>query len=314
MQAQKYKSICNCLHEKKAVSKVNSAISLCFNCSSVIFNYDSNKKISTIKPSKFSVVQETAIPIFLSIPDTNKPYNFINKSDYQKIRNIFIKRIKLFCTNLNISKKTYFLTLDYFDRVCSKLSAFDMNDLLQISQLCIILAAKFCETQMKIVEIKKYLNLNNNYSQDELFILQLLDYDLYVHTSYDILMDIMHTGFLFADEKFSLKKMNFLYGKMENMLFFFSEKNFYIDMTHKEIALSIIGLIRETLGLIAYKNNLKNCFMNENTDIQRYYTCLKKLRKCFKIKDENEHTYSSTDSNSDNNSDNISENNNSKID
>ena len=313
MQAQKYKSICNCPHEKNPISEVNSKISLCFNCSSVIFKYAPDKEISTIKPSKFSVVQESATPIFLSIPDTHKPYNFRNKSDYQKIRNIFIKKIKLFCSNLNVSKKTYFLAIDYFDRVCSKLLAFDMNDLLQISQLCLILASKFSETQIKTVEIKKYLNLNNNYSQDELFILQLLDYDLYVHTSYDILIDIMHTGFLFADEKFSLKKMNFLYGKIENMLFFFSEKNFYIDMTHKEIALSIIGLIRETLGLIAYNNILKSIFMNENTDIQSYYACLKKLRKCFKIKVENEHTSSSTDSNSDNNSDNISENN-SKID
>ena len=215
--------------------------------------------------------------------------------------------------NFNISKKTYFLTLDFFDRVCSKLFAFDMNDLLQISKLCIILATKFSETQIKTVEIKKYLNLNNNYSKDELFILQLLDYDLYVYTSYDILMDIIRTGFLFADKKFSLKKMNFLHGKMENMLLFLSEKNFYIDMTHKEIALSISGLIREILGLIAYNNILKSNFMNENTDIQSYYACLKKLRKCFKIKDKKELTNSRTDSNPDNNLDNISENN-SKID
>ena len=73
-------------------------------------------------------------------------------------------------------------------------------------------------------------------------------------------------------------------------------------MTHKKIELSISGLIRETLGLIAYNNILKNIFMNENTDIQSYYACLKKLRKYFKIKDENEHTNSSSDSNSDNNS------------
>ena len=313
MQAQKYKSISSCQHEKKAIIEVNSKISLCFNCYSVIFKNDSNKKISIIKPSKFCVDQELATQIFLSIPDTHKPYNFRNKSDYQKIRKIFIKRIKLFCMNFNISKKTYFLTLDFFDRVCSKLFAFDMNDLLQISKLCIILATKFSETQIKTVEIKKYLNLNNNYSKDELFILQLLDYDLYVYTSYDILMDIIRTGFLFADKKFSLKKMNFLHGKMENMLLFLSEKNFYIDMTHKEIALSISGLIREILGLIAYNNILKSNFMNENTDIQSYYACLKKLRKCFKIKDKKELTNSRTDSNPDNNLDNISENN-SKID
>ena len=314
MQAFKYKSICSCPHQKTAISEINSKLSLCFKCSSVIFKNDSGQEISTIKPSKYSTQQETATPLFLSIPDNHTPYNFRNKPAFQKIRNSIVKKMKKFCSFFNLSKKTYFLSLDYFDRICSKMMGFEMQALLQISQLTIILASKFHEPQNKTRQIKLSLGLTNNYSQDELYILQLLDYDLCVHTSYDILMDIMHTGFLFADEKFSLKKMNFLYGKMENMLFFFSEKNYYIDMTHKEIALSLIGLIRETLGLIAYNNILKSIFMNENTDIQSYYACLKKLRKCFKIKDENEHAYSSTDSNSDNNSDNISDNNNSKID
>ena len=304
MQAPRYKSICTCPHEKTAISEVNSKISLCFKCSSVIYKNDSGQKISTIKPSRYSVTQETATPLFLSIPDNHTPYNFRNKSDFQKIRISIVKKMKNFCSFFNLSKKTYFLSLDYFDRICSKMLGFELQDLLQISQLAIILASKFHEPQNKTREIKVYLGLTNTYSQDELFLLRLLDYDLYAHTSYDILIDIMHTGFLFNDEKFSKKKMNFLYGKMENILYFFSETKLYIEMTNKEFALAIVGLIRETLGLIAYNDIIKNTFMSQDTDIQNYYSCLNKLRKCFKILDDSNHSDSNTDENSDNNSDN----------
>ena len=310
MQTQNYKSICNCPHVKMAICEVNSKISLCFKCSSVIYKDEFGQKISTIKPSKFSVTQETSTPIFLSIPDNHKPNSFKNKSNYLKIRIFYVKKMKEFCKIFKLSKKTYFNALDYFDRVCSKMPVFDLNDLFQILQICLVLSVKLNESQIRAIEIKQYLNLTNNYSRDELFILQLLDYDLIVHTSYDILMDIMHTGFLFTDEKFSLKKMNIIYGKMENMIYFFSETKAYIDMTHKEVALSLIGLMRETLGLIAYNNVLKSIFMRENADIQSYYSCLKKIRKCFKINDNTNHSDTgSTDSNSDNNSDSNNESN-----
>jgi len=269
MQAQKTKSGLKCLHEKKGRSEINPKISLCFNCSSVIFKNESGKEIYTKKPSKYYIQQETSTPLFLSIPDIHKPYTFINKIDYQKIRISIVKKMKIFCSNFKLSKKTFFLALDYFDRICSKMTAFDIEDLLQISQFCIILAAKFHESQIKGIQVKLILGLTNNYAKDELYLLQLLDYNLYVHTSYDIMMDIMHTGFLFNDEKFSLKKMNLIYGKMENMLYFFSETKYYIEMTHKEIALAIIGLIRETLGLIAYNNIIKDVFMNEYTNVQK---------------------------------------------
>ena len=310
MQTQNYKSICNCSHEKMAISEVNSKISLCFKCSSVIYKNEFGHQISTIKPSKFSVIQETSTPIFLSIPDNHNPNSFKNKSNYLKIRIFYVKKMKEFCKNFKLSIKTYFTALDYFDRVCSKMPVFDLNDLFQILQICLVLSVKFNESQIRAIEIKKCLNLTNNYSRDELFLLKFLDYDLIVHTSYDILIDIMHTGFLFKDEKFSLKKMNVIYGKMENMIYFFSEAKAYIDMNHKEVALSLIGLMRETLGLMAYNNILKSIFMSQNDDIQSYYTCLKKIRKCFKINDHTNHSDSgSTDSNSDNSFDSNNENN-----
>lgn len=282
MATQNHKSPCSC--ETKSISEINSKISLCFSCSSVIFKDESGIEITTIKPSTYSKGQESAIPLFLSIPDNYKQYSFRNKADYLKIRSSFVKQIKSFCYNFNLSKKTYFLSLDYFDRICSKMPCFDIQDLLQICKFCILLASKFHEPQIKYLEIKSNLFLSNNYSKDELYLLQVLDYDLLIHTSYDILIDIMHTGFLFENEKFSLQKMNILYEKMENMLYFFSETKYYIDMTNKEIALCFIGLSREILGLIPYNNILKSTFMNEQIDAQKYYCSLKKLKKCIKIK------------------------------
>ena len=313
---QKYKSVCKCQHEKSAKSKIYSDLILCFDCSSAIFIDENNNEIPSIKPSRYEVRQETATPIFLSIPDNQAPKTFRNKPAFLKFRNAMVKKMKEFCSNFNLSKKTFFLSLDYFDRICSKMASFEMEDLLQIFQFCIILATKFQESQIKYMEVKSSLGPINNYSKDELYLLQLLDYDLLVYTSYDILMDIMHTGFLFKGEKFSYKKMNLIYGKMENMLYFYSETKNYIEMTNKEIALSIIGLVRETLGLIAYNNILKSLFMNEYTNIQSYYSSLNKLRKFFKIKDDSNHSDSNTDANSDNSFDSTSENgtnNNSKL-
>ena len=91
-------------------------------------------------------------------------------------------------------------------------------------------------------------------------------------------------------------------------------------MTHKEIAMAIIGLVRETLGLTAFSKFIQIVYMNEFVDIHNYLTCLNKIRKIFKIKVDNNnnskhkshnnnHSDSNTDTNSDNNSDNISENN-----
>ena len=215
--------------------------------------------------------------------------------------------MKLFCNNFKLSKKTFFLALDYLDRIGSIMKAFDFEDLRQISLICIILASKLLENQEKGIKIKKLSSaVSSNYAKDELYILTLLKYDLKTFTCYDILTDALNCGFLFNDEQFSIRKMNSIYEEIYNILYLFSESKYYIDMTHKEIAMSIIGFIRETLGLVAFNKNFQNIFMNKYVNIHNYLSCLNKFKRCFKLKVENENrsrknSYSeSTDSNSDN--------------
>ena len=301
-------------HKKQFIYEITQKVSFCSNCSSAIITDISGDKVSTIKPLKYHIPKETSIPNFLTISDMHEPYFFLNKSDFIKIRKQIIKNMKDFCNYFQLNKKTFFLSLDYFDRICSRMKGFDIEALKQIFQICIILACKYLENQSKAIEIKKLSGaVSSNYAKDELFLLKLLNYDLHVFTSYDILMEILYCGFLFNDENFSLKKMNSIFNEIENILFLFAESKFYIDMTHKEVAIAIMGFVRETLGLAPFNKNIRIVFMNEYVDIHNYLSCLNKLKKCFKLKIDNHqninnsHSDSNTDSNSDNNSDNKSE-------
>ena len=76
--------------------------------------------------------------------------------------------------------------------------------------------------------------------------------------------------------------------KMEKMLYFFSETKYYIEMTKMEIALAIIGFVRETLGLTAYNNIIKDIFI-QSGDAKKYLNCLSKFRKYIKIQDDSKH-------------------------
>ena len=276
-----------CKHEPKNIFKIKTNYSVCFGCSSLLYTNELGQKIYPVKPQKYNAIQETATPIFLSLQDTHCPYRFCNKESYLEIRTKIVKKMKTFAQKFNLSKKTYFLALDYFDRLCSKLTQFNFS-VVQIAEFCVVLASKFQDESKNALTAKLSLGYSKNYAKDELYILQLLNYELYSITSYDILMDIMHTGFLFDNEQFSQNKMNIIYGKIVKMLYFFSETKYYIEMTPMEIALSVIGFVRETLGLTAYNNIIKNLFMSSG-DIKRYLSCLTKFRKCFKIQEDNNH-------------------------
>ena len=278
-----------CSHESKYLHDMKPNFQICFNCSSILYTNELGKRIFPIKPGKYNTSQETSTPIFLSMKDTHRPHQFNNKESYLEIRNTIVKKMKTFAQNFNLTKKTFFLSLEYFDRICSRAAKFNFDDFLQTAYLCVVLAAKFQDDHQNAFNAKLGLGLSNNYAKDELYVLQLLNYDLYAITSYDIVMDIMHTGFMYSDENFSLNKMYVIYQKVEKMLYFFTEKKYYIDMTPIEIALSVIGFIREALGLIAYNNIIRQLFMTQVNELTIYSYCLSLFKKCFQIQEEANH-------------------------
>jgi hypothetical protein len=156
---------------------------------------------------------------------------------------------------------------------------------LQISLFCLILATKFNEETSKAVQMQKALknNISKNYCEDEKYVLNLLNHKLNVHTSYDILMDVLHSGFIFEGEEFNPNKMSYIYSNLENILYIFSGVNSYIDMTPKQVAISIVGFARELLGLNSYSCTFKKVFMIEQSHENDYVSGLEIIKKKIKI-------------------------------
>lgn len=312
-------------HKKIYQLELSPTISFCYNCSSVILTDTSGKTKSSIKPLNYHSFSEINNLSFLPHLNSNKINKYPICKDIIKIRVDYVKQIKQKCSNLRLSLPTYFLALDYFDQICSIFTYFSEDDICPIVDICIILAAKINERKDKAMKTKLYLVGKTNsdkYIKDEEYILSKLNFDLVRITCYDILRDAMKTGFVFEDEEFDPKKLNSIYAQMENMLFLFSEKKHYIRMSPKEIAMGIVGLSREILGLNAFNENIQFIFMGlsefDDSHIYNYVKCLNKIRKCFKIQiaedNENEnnnnnnvnninnnHSDSTKDSNSDNN-------------
>ena len=187
----------------------------------------------------------------------------------------------------DLSFQTFFLALHYLDTVCSQFNTFSFDETLQIAVLCVILAAKFNEQGCKAFDTERQLKriINGNYKHDELYVLQLLNYELNVITCYDYVMMIMNFGFLFEGESFSKKEMNIIYNQLDKMVYAFCESKKYIEMSPKQIALGVIGFARESIGLTAFNGLLQIVF--EFYDEERLNAVnegLKKVKMCLKVK------------------------------
>lgn len=289
-------------HKKAYLLEISEKVSFCNKCSSALVTDKFGKTKTTIKPLNYHTKWENVSFSFIWQSNANKKYNFANYRGFMEIRTYFVKIIKKKCENLKLNLKTYFLAIDYFTQICSLFDAFSTENLIQIADICIILAAKTSETKKKSIKAKSVLCQNISpdiYIRDEQYILAKLNFDLIRITSYDILMDIIKCGFVFNDEQFNYNILNSIYKQIENMLYLFSETKHYIKMTPNEIAIGLMGLAREILGLNAFSENIQLVFMNLNEcddiHICNYLKCLNKIRKCFKIQRSNVR-----DSNSDN--------------
>lgn len=276
------KKCCN----DSALFQLIKSLSYCMVCSSFIFKDNSpsiESQIVSIKPENFPKNNE--ISSFLWNVEEKESNLYINKKNYLKQRSPIIKNIKKISSYFSLSLKTYFLSVAYLDKICSKISFFNQDAVFQISLFCLILAAKFNENASKATFVQNSLrkNISKNYALDEMYVLNLLDYELNVYTSYDMLIDIMNFGFVFQGENFNHKKLNYIYLYLEKILYIYSEINNYIDFTSKQITLSIIGFARELMDLTPFTDIFKKIFLINSENEQIYISGLNLIKKRIKI-------------------------------
>lgn len=273
--------------------QIFNSLNYCMICSAFLFINPSSyySKLKTIKPDNNCTYDEiTPCPLWSLEEESINSINYLNKKDYLKQRSTLIKNIKYICTYFSLSLRTYFLSVQYLDNISSKISFFNPNSLYKISLLCLILAAKMNETAPKVLEVQKELKNDlskNNYTVDEIYVLKLLNYNLNIYTSYDMLIDILHFGFIFQGEDVNYKNLNFFYYNLEEMLYSFSEKNSFIDMTPKQIAVSFIAFARELSNLEPFSDSIKHIFLINQRNEKLYYSGLELIKKKFKIEKSN---------------------------
>lgn len=271
---------------KKNISHLFNSINYCFKCSAfIIYNSSLETKIKAIKPKIFRSQEENPNnPLWIAL-DNQNTYSFQNKKDYLKLRSPIIKNMKEICSFFSLSFKTFFTSIELLDKISSKLNFFDKTILIRISFFCIILACKFIENKQKALEVQTALKekMSENYLIDEIYVLKLLDYDLNISTSYDVLMDILDYGFVFEDENFNFKKLCVLYYNIPKILYTFIECNSYLDMTRKQIAICIVGLCRELLDLNPFNDNIQKIFIIKENLQNIYISGLNIIKKRIKI-------------------------------
>ena len=128
-------------------------------CSAFIISNSTSHEvqIKTIKPNNFNQITEIAPCPLWSSEKKNEINSFINKREYLNQRPSIIKYIKNIYIQFSLSLKTYFLSVAYLDKICSKISSFNINYLLHVCILCIILASKFNENPEKALEVQTVL-------------------------------------------------------------------------------------------------------------------------------------------------------------
>ena len=207
-------------------------------------------------------------------------------SSYSNIRIFGINVIKSICKKFNINDKIYFSSINLLDELYIYKQF--TEDVQKISFVCLILTIKFLENEDCSIKIVDEIIKNNQitfYSFFESKIIEIMDYDFILYSTYDILSFLLENGIIFSPEKEYLRKYNFDVKKVHLNCFkhlnFLVEKKFFIKFHPIEIAFSIISINREIYGLSDIHILFERIY---HFEFDNYTKCLEYIKSKIKFK------------------------------
>ena len=211
---------------------------------------------SFIQKKENETILETFNNMLLKIQDFSNIFN--KQNDYLKIRKKSIKFLKEITRQFCLCDKTFHLALTLLDKIYLKI---DKTQFVQsIAIFCLIFASKFIEedTYKSNLIQKAYSKFfSENYLTDEFYILNLLDYDINITTTYDILKYLLNYRLIyFKDEKEIFAKYSQKYSIFHLAIGYLNilvENNIILSLTPFQISFGIIQLIRKRIGLNPFR-------------------------------------------------------------
>ena len=193
------------------------------------------------------------------IQDFSNLFNF--KSNYLKLRKETIIFLKEITSQFCLCDRTFHLALTLLDKIFLKI---DNTKFIQsISMFCLIFAAKFVEEdtfKANLIQQTYSKFFSENYLSDEFYILNLLDYNFNITTTYDILEYFLNYKLIyFKDEKKIFEKCSKKFSVYHLAIEYLNsliEKNIILTLTPIQISFGIIQLIRKRIGLNPFRTEL----------------------------------------------------------
>jgi hypothetical protein len=212
-----------------------------------------------IQKKEDETIIETFHNMLNKIQDFSNLFNF--KSNYLKLRKETIIFLKEITSQFCLCDRTFHLALTLLDKIFLKI---DNTKFIQsISMFCLIFAAKFVEEdtfKANLIQQTYSKFFSENYLSDEFYILNLLDYNFNITTTYDILEYFLNYKLIyFKDEKKIFEKYSKKFSVYHLAIEYLNsliEKNIILTLTPIQISFGIIQLIRKRIGLNPFRTEL----------------------------------------------------------
>ena len=252
-------------------------------------NNCNNKTFYTIKPSPYILPKDLNIKeIFYSLlKKANKLQN--NKisiySTENKIRRYVLEKLKIFLFKNNISFNIFYRTIFLYDLMQMKNNMYKYfaspNIHEKLALIALILTMKFNYEETKMVHLKKFEKIfddfwqtetfsTNSICQMEILALKLIDYDLNFTTPFCFLELMLVSGIIIntdnLNNELNLNIYKLVNDTMKNII---ENSNEYFKYNYFYLACSVVSFIREKFNLNKWPKNLENAF-SVNFD-QFYY-------------------------------------------
>lgn len=268
----------------------HNSFTTCFSCGLTIFIQSNKKSYCTLKPSNYNGKTElNSLSTFPIIKNTFSPIELQTEPPsewYMKNRQRAIKHLQEYSQIYHYSELTYYLSLTLIDEVMKKVNKMSMKKLEIYVITCLVIAAKFKESNIIEPNLSRFTSSGDYYDIDEMDIvlaeveiLKILKYKLNFISAYEILKIFFYDGFVYSCELKNKPKdfITIVYCYAKKILSDIVHNDNSIIYNPLQIAFSVIHLTRKNFNFEKNFFNLIKKFYDIH--LNEYKDCLNICKK-----------------------------------
>ena len=288
-----------------------------------IKNLEESEKKGQIKNIKNTASELSGLHNVFSLREKNSRFTKLLFDEdifhkYEIQRNKILLYIHKLCTKLAYNDSTFYSTLFLLDTYLSRIFSDDISEreLFLVVLGFFLISSKYIEDDIFEPELQIFCNIEKNIDltmeeirTSEVQCLTLINYNLFLYSTYDWLNILLSNGILFENEIKDINELGNIYIYTQKLLTIVTSKIYFCKYTPMQIAFSIIQLSREKylnhnleISEHLYKL-LISLYGVEFTDYEECYNVIKNdLNKNNDNEDEDEEENSNSNTKSNTNS------------